>query len=49
MGMFTELNEVQKSIYFECVVGGILAYNISTALAVRDLDVAVLKQALGKR
>ncbi len=44
--MFTELNEVQKSIYFECLAGGSLAYNISAALAVRNLDAAVLKQAL---
>ncbi|MCR4760489.1 MAG: amino acid adenylation domain-containing protein [Oscillospiraceae bacterium] len=44
--MFTELNEVQKSIYFECLSGSSRAYNISAALSVRNLDAAVLKQAL---
>lgn len=44
--MFIELNEVQKSIYFECLAGGKLAYNISAALRVQKLDVSVLKKAL---
>lgn len=44
--MFTELNEVQKSIYFECLSGSSRAYNISAAMTVRNLDAAVLKKAL---
>ena len=44
--MYTELSEVQKSIYFECLAGEKIAYNISVALNVKDVNANTLYKAL---
>lgn len=44
--MYTELSEIQKSIYFECLAGEKIAYNISVALNVKNVDANILYKAL---
>lgn len=44
--MFAELGEIQKSIYFYCQAGEKLAYNVSTALKVNNVNKDILLNAL---
>ena len=44
--MFAELGEIQKSIYFYCQAGEKLAYNVSTALKVANVNKDILLNAL---
>lgn len=46
MSMYTELSEIQKSIYFECLAGEKIAYNISVPLNIKDVNTNILYKAL---
>jgi amino acid adenylation domain-containing protein len=44
--MFVELGEIQKGIYFECQAAESLAYNISSAVIIKNIDPKIFKKAL---